>query len=58
MQLRALETALAEAEITGDRQPQLLKGPKDAREATLELQARLDRLQLTDRTCSARGSVN
>lgn len=47
VELRALETALAEAEITGDRQPQLLEGPKDAREATLELQARLDRLQLT-----------
>ena len=27
--------------------PQLLAGPKDAREPTLELQARLDRLQLT-----------
>ncbi len=46
VELRALETALAEAEITGDRQPQLLEGPKGSREATLELQARLDRLQL------------
>ena len=48
VQLRALESALADAEITGDRDPQLLTGPKDAREPTLELQARLDRLQLTD----------
>lgn len=47
VELRALESALAEAEITGDRQPQLLEGPKDSREAPLELQARLDRLQLT-----------
>lgn len=46
VELRALETALAEAEITADRQPQLLEGPKGAREATLELQTRLDRLQL------------
>jgi hypothetical protein len=48
VQLRALQSALADAEITGDRDPQLLTGPKDAREPTLELQARLDRLQLAD----------
>ena len=47
VELRALESALADAEITSDRQTQLLEGPKDAREATLELQVRLDRLQLT-----------
>ena len=34
-------------EIIGDRQPQLLTGPKNAREPALELQARLDRLQMT-----------
>lgn len=47
VQLRTLETALADAEITSDRQPELLTGPKNAREPAQELQARLDRLQLT-----------
>jgi hypothetical protein len=47
VQLRTLEAALADAEITSDRQPQLLAGPKNAREPTQELQGRLDRLQLT-----------
>ncbi len=47
VQLRTLEAALADAEITSERQPELLSGPKNAREPTQELQARLDRLQLT-----------
>jgi len=45
-QIRALETALAEAEIIGDRRPALLTGPQNTREPTIELQLRLDRLQL------------
>lgn len=47
VELRALEEALAQAEIIGDSSPKLLEGPKTSREAALELQARLDRLQTT-----------
>ena len=47
VQMRALEAALADAEIISDRQPQLLAGPQNAREPALELQARLDRLQMS-----------
>ena len=47
VQLRALETALVDAQIVGDRSPALLSGPQHAREPTLALQAHLDRLQLT-----------
>ena len=47
VQLRTLEVALADAEITSDRQPELLTGPKNSREPAQELQGRLDRLQLT-----------
>ncbi len=46
VQLRALEEALVEADVIGG-QPKLLAGPKDGREPTLELQTRLDRLQIT-----------
>jgi len=45
-QLRALESALAEAEIIAEHQPALLTGPEGTREPTLELQSWLDRLQL------------
>jgi hypothetical protein len=48
LQLRALEGALADAQIIGDRQPALLAGPVDAREPALELQVRLDHLQMTN----------
>lgn len=47
IELRALEEALVEAEIVGDASPQLLTGPQTSREPVLELQARLDRLQIT-----------
>jgi hypothetical protein len=53
VQLRALETALVDAQIVGDRSPALLSGPQNAREPTLALQARLDRLQLTHPTVFA-----
>jgi hypothetical protein len=43
--LRALESALADAEIIAERQPALLSGPQAAREPALELQMWLDRLQ-------------
>jgi hypothetical protein len=47
VQLRELEEALVQAAIIGDQQPKLLQGPQNAREPTLELQAHLDRLQIT-----------
>ena len=53
VQLRALETALVDAQLVGDRQPGLLSGPQNTREPTLALQARLDRLQLTHPTVFA-----
>jgi hypothetical protein len=43
--LRALESALADAEIIAERQPARLSGPPGAREPMLELQTWLDRLQ-------------
>ena len=46
MQLRALEEALVQADVIGG-QPMLLAGPQNSREQTLELQLRLDRLQVT-----------
>jgi hypothetical protein len=48
VQLRALESALVDAEIIGDGQPALLTGPQNTREPTLELQMQLDRLQITN----------
>ncbi len=36
-----------QAEIVGDRSQKLLAGPENSREAVLELQTRLDRLQIT-----------
>jgi len=48
LQMRALETALVEAEIVTDRQPLLLKGPATERSVALELKDRLDRLRFTD----------
>jgi hypothetical protein len=47
VELRALEEALVQAEIVGDASPKLLTGPKASREPVLELQAHLDRLQIT-----------
>jgi hypothetical protein len=45
LQRRELETALIEAEIVSAEQPQLLPAP-EARQISLELQARLERLRL------------
>jgi len=47
LQMRALEDVLVEAEIIGDRQPLLLKGPQTEQRVGLELKDRLDRLRFT-----------
>ncbi|HET6473696.1 MAG TPA: DUF6178 family protein [Pseudomonadales bacterium] len=47
LQMRALEAALVEAEIVGDRQPLLLQGPQSEHRVGLELKDRLDRLRFT-----------
>jgi len=46
-QIRALETALVDAQIVGEQQPLLLTGPGESRESVLPLQAHLDRLLIT-----------
>jgi hypothetical protein len=46
VQMRALEEALVQAEVIGG-QTMLLAGPQNSKEPTLELQLRLDQLQLT-----------
>ncbi len=47
-ELRALETALADAQIIGDEKPLLLTGPADSKETVLPLQSYLDRLLMTN----------
>ncbi len=48
IELRALETALADAQIIGDEKPLRLTGPTDHKESVLPLQAYLDRLLMTN----------
>ena len=50
IELRALETALVDAQIIGDEKPLLLTGPADNKETVLPLQAHLDRLLVTNPT--------
>ena len=46
VQLRALEEVLVKAEIVGEQSTLRLSGPSNTREESVELQARLDRLQV------------
>jgi Family of unknown function (DUF6178) len=47
-ELRALETALVDAQVIGDEKPLLLTGPADNKEAVLPLQSYLDRLLMSN----------
>ena len=47
-EMRALETALADAQIIGDEKPLLLTGPADNKETVLPLQSYLDRLLMSN----------
>lgn len=48
IELRALETALADAQIINDEKPLLITGPADSKETVLPLQSYLDRLLMTN----------
>ena len=47
-EMRALETALADAQIIGDEKPLLLTGPADNKEIVLPLQSYLDHLLMSN----------
>jgi len=48
IEMRALETALADAQLIGDEKPLLLTGPADNKETVLPLQSYLDRLLMSN----------